>query len=133
MHILVSDSVLTESDVLAILNEELDEADEPPPIVLQIQEIWATVQLKAVWRPMAFVYVYNVFQIPNVAWQSYLQLTLDFPAWILGLDVLLGSIMTFTGILAYKYIFFGTSWRNIYVYSTLLTAFFSLLQVKFNV
>jgi hypothetical protein len=29
----------------------------------QLQEIWRTVQLKAVWRPMAFVYLYNLFQV----------------------------------------------------------------------
>ena len=40
---------------------------------------------QAVWKPMAFVYLYNLLQVPNVAWQSYLQLTLEFPAWILGL------------------------------------------------
>jgi hypothetical protein len=31
----------------------------------------------------AFVYLFNVFQIPNVAWQSYLQLSLDFKPWML--------------------------------------------------
>lgn len=31
----------------------------------------------------AFVYIFNVFQIPNVAWQSYLQLSLDFQPWML--------------------------------------------------
>jgi hypothetical protein len=37
--------------------------------------------------------------------------------------------MTFAGVLGYKYFFFKSSWRNIYLYSTLLTAFFSLLQL----
>ena len=39
----------------------------------QLNEIWLTVQLKSVWRPMLFVYTFNLFQVPNVAWQSYLQ------------------------------------------------------------
>ena len=98
-------------------------------ISAQINEIWQTVQLQAVWRPMAFVFVFNLFQIPNVAWQSYLQLTLHFEPWILGLTVTLGSFMTFFGIVAYKYFFFKASWRSIYLYSAVLTAFFSLLQL----
>lgn len=28
----------------------------------QVRDIWDTIQLKAVWRPMAFVYVFGVFQ-----------------------------------------------------------------------
>ena len=50
----------------------------------QINDIWQMVQLKAVWKPMAFIYVYNLLQTPNVAWNSYLQLTLKFPAWFIG-------------------------------------------------
>ncbi len=42
----------------------------------QLNEIWLTVQLKSVWRPMLFVYTFNLFQVPNVAWQSYLQVSL---------------------------------------------------------
>ena len=99
------------------------------PIWIQLNDIWETVQLKSVWRPMLFVYTYNLFQIPNVAWQSYLQLTLHFPPWILGLTVILGSFMTFAGLLAYKNYFFKTSWRNIYIGTMLLTTFFSLMQL----
>ena len=43
--------------------------------------------------------------------------------------VVLGSFMTFAGILAYKYFFFKTSWRKIYLWSVVLTTFFSLLQL----
>jgi hypothetical protein len=37
--------------------------------------------------------------------------------------------MTFAGVVGYKFFFFKSSWRNIYLYSTLLTALFSLLQL----
>jgi hypothetical protein len=103
--------------------------DEPPSIASQFHEIWQTVQLKAVWRPMAFVYCYNFLQVPNVAWQSYLQLSLHFEPWVLGLSVTLGSFMTLSGVLAYKYLFFKASWRKIYLWSTFLTSFFSLMQL----
>lgn len=99
------------------------------PVLIQLNDIWDTVQLKSVWRPMLFVYTYNLFQVPNVAWQSYLQLTLKFPPWILGLTVILGSFMTFAGIVAYKNYFFKTSWRSIYIGTMFLTTFFSLLQL----
>mmetsp|Transcript_17451 Transcript_17451/g.38704 ORF Transcript_17451/g.38704 Transcript_17451/m.38704 type:complete len:584 (+) Transcript_17451:166-1917(+) len=114
-------------------SEEVDMEDEEPlqpsPVMLQLAEIWSTVQLKSVWKPMTFVFTYNLLQIPNVAWQSYLQLTLHFPAWILGLTVILGSFMTFAGILAYKNFFFKSSWRSIYVGTMCLTTFFSLMQL----
>lgn len=109
--------------------EEEEDEDTPRTIYDQLDEIWQTVQLQSVWRPMAFVYTFNLFQVPNVAWQSYLQLNLQFPAWILGMTVILGSFMTFAGVMAYKYFFFKTSWRRIYVWTVSLTAFFSLLQL----
>jgi hypothetical protein len=99
------------------------------PVFIQLNDIWETVQLKSVWRPMLFVYTYNLFQVPNVAWQSYLQLTLHFPPWILGLTVILGSFMTLAGVMAYKNYFFKTSWRSIYVGTMCLTTFFSLMQL----
>ena len=95
----------------------------------QVNDIWNTVQLKAVWRPMAFVYIFNILQVPNVAWQSFLQLTLHFEPFILGLMVAVGSCMTFAGIVAYKYLFFRVSWRSIYVWSTILVSFFGVLQL----
>lgn len=108
---------------------EEEQVDSTQTVKEQLNEIWETVQLQAVWKPMAFVYIYNVFQIPNVAWQSFLQLTLDFPSWVLGMSVLLGSIMTLAGITAYKKYFFKSSWRSIYIGTTALVAFFSLLQL----
>lgn len=40
-----------------------------------------------------------------------------------------GSIMTFAGVVAYKYLFFKVSWRKIYVWSTILVSIFGLLQL----
>jgi hypothetical protein len=113
-------------------SDSVEEDDEEEPIQSiseQLYEIWQTVQLKSVWRPMAFVYTFNLFQVPNVAWQSYLQLSLHFPGWILGSTVILGSFMTFAGVLAYKNFFFKSSWRNIYIWTAMLTTFFSLMQL----
>ena len=95
----------------------------------QVNSIWEMVQLRAVWRPMAFIYIYNLFQIPNVAWASYLQLTLKFPSWFIGCIGFVGSLMTFAGIVIYKRYFFKSSWRNIYLWSSAATTFFSGLQL----
>jgi hypothetical protein len=78
---------------------------------------------------MTFVFCFNLLQVPNVSWQSYLQLALHFEPWVLGLTVILGSFMTFAGILAYKFYFFHASWRSIYLWSSCLTSFFSLMQL----
>ena len=101
----------------------------PLSISKQLDQIWMTVQRTVVFGPLSFVYVYNIMQVPNVAWQSYLQLALHFPASVLGITVTVGSFMTFIGILVYKKYFFGASWRSIYIWSTLLTCFFSVTQV----
>lgn len=120
----------SEESIPEAKNVHQDEFEEiPKTIAEQLDEIWQTVQLQSVWRPMAFVYTFNLFQVPNVAWQSFLQLNLEFPAWILGMTVILGSFMTFAGVMAYKYFFFKTSWRKIYVWTVFLTAFFSLMQL----
>jgi hypothetical protein len=65
--------------------EEEDESDAAllKNVKKQLGDIWETVQLKSVWKPMAFVYVFNVLQTPNVAWQSFLQLSLHFEPYIL--------------------------------------------------
>jgi MFS family permease len=45
----------------------------PIPSVLEvIKDIWNTLQLRAVWYPMIFIYTYSVFQIPNSAWTNFL-------------------------------------------------------------
>eukprot|EP00606_Chrysophyceae_sp_TOSAG23-5_P000703 GSChrysophyteH2.ASY1.ANO1.1193.1 assembled CDS len=95
----------------------------------QLYEIWQTVRLNAVWKTMSFIFLYNALQVPNAAWQSYLQLTLKFPAWVLGGMVILGSLMTFVGILAFRYYYFDATWRKIYFWTTILLSIFSGLQL----
>jgi hypothetical protein len=71
----------------AAVQEEEEEDDSDDALMRnvkkQLNDIWETVQLKSVWRPMAFVYIFNVLQTPNVAWQSFLQLSLHFEPYIL--------------------------------------------------
>ncbi|KAG5179232.1 folate-biopterin transporter [Tribonema minus] len=104
-------------------------AATPKTVAQQCGDIWDTICLKAVWKPMAFVYVFNFFQVPNIAWQSFLQLSLHFEPYMLGLMATAGAVMTLLGIIAYKKFFFHVSWRHIYFTSVCVTTAFKLLQM----
>jgi hypothetical protein len=67
--------------------------------------------------------------VPNIAWQSYLQLDLGYSSWILGLLSIIGSIMTLVGILVYKYFFFHISWRMIYMITAAIKVLFQLCNL----
>ena len=53
----------------------------PSPFTLNFLSLYSKTLLSISLQ--AFVYMFNIFQIPNVAWQSYLQLSLNFAPWIL--------------------------------------------------
>ena len=74
----------------------------PKSVYQQCSDIWDTICLKAVWKPMAFVYLFNMFQVPNIAWGSFLQLGLKFEPFQLGFMSTAGAAMTFIGIMCYK-------------------------------
>ncbi|CAN0412514.1 unnamed protein product, partial [Scytosiphon promiscuus] len=67
--------------------------------------------------------------VPNIAWQSYLQLSLHFEPYMLGFMAAAGSVMTCLGVTAYKAYFFHISWRLIYGWSVMVTSVFSALQL----
>jgi len=100
-----------------------------PPVSQQLRQIWDTVTLRVVFQPMAFIFIYNLFQVPNVSWNSFLQLTLGFTPVMLGALSFGGRLMTFVGILIYKRYFLRSSWRAVYVFSTVLLALLSVLQL----
>jgi MFS family permease len=95
----------------------------------QLENVWSTLQLRAVWRPMAFIYTYNVFQVSNGAWTNYLVEGLDFSDFDLGLLTIAGALMTWVGLIAYREYFFRTGWQKIYIFTTILGVFFSFLQI----
>ena len=43
-----------------------------PTFVEIYQNIFDTLQLRAVWYPMIFIYSYYIMQIPNGAWTNFL-------------------------------------------------------------
>jgi len=95
----------------------------------QCYEIWNTVCSRAVWQPMSFVYLYNVMQVSNAAWREYLVTVLNFTSCQLNLLLIVSFVLLYFGILAYKYYFISWSWRKVYICTTLMNGFFSILQV----
>jgi hypothetical protein len=95
----------------------------------QCQEIWKTVCSRAVWQPMGFVYVYNLLQVSNGAWREFQKTVLGFTSDQLNIILIVAYVLLYLGVLAYKYYFITWSWRSVYIFTTLLSGVFSLLQV----
>jgi len=60
----------------------------------QLKSLWKLLKLKAVWRPMIFIYIYNVMQIPNPSWYNFLVEGLHFTNFQLGLITISSAVMT---------------------------------------
>ena len=100
-----------------------------PPVVEQLKEIWKTASSRCVWQPMAFIYVFNLLQLPNAAWKQFLQTVLHFTAEELNALLVASYILLYVGTMVYKYCFLNTSWRHIYQFCILTNAFLSGLQL----
>ena len=95
----------------------------------QCREIWDTVCKRQTWEPMGFIYLFNLFQVPNAAWRQYLRTVLNFSDAQLN-DLLVASyVLLYVGTVVYKYCFLKMSWRSVYFGCILLNAFFSGLQL----
>jgi MFS family permease len=108
---------------------ELSPIDTDLRFSVQVQNVWNTLQLRAVWKPMAFIYTYNVFQVPNSAWSNYLIQGLDFSDFDIGLLRIAAAVMTYSGLIVYKQYFFNAGWQSIYIYTTIIGVFFSFMQL----
>lgn len=95
----------------------------------QLKILFDTVQLKAVWKPMIFVYIYNALQLTNPAWMNFLVTGLHFKAWMIGLVGIVGSVFSWIGLMAYEKYFFASSWRIVYLWCTGIVAIISIAQV----
>lgn len=95
----------------------------------QCGEIWNTVCSRAVWQPLGFVYLYNVLQVGNGAWREFLRTTLGFTSSQLNAIYIASCVLLYLGILTYKYYLMHYSWRFVYIITTMLNGFFSVLQV----
>jgi len=91
--------------------------------------IFETLQLKAVWYPMIFIYTYYIFQIPNGAWTNFLVEGLEFSDFELGLLTVSGALLYWVGMMVFKLFLFDSGWRNIYLFTSLVNFVFSIGQV----
>lgn len=108
---------------------ELDTNCVPKNFYRQCQDLFQTAQLRAVWQPMTFVYVYNALQLTNAAWMNFLVEGLGFSAWQIGIVSIVGSIMAWFGIMTYKRFFFASNWRIVYFWCTTLASAIALGQL----
>jgi hypothetical protein len=108
---------------------ELDTNCRPKNFFHQCRELFQVVQLRSVWQPMAFVYVYNALQLTNAAWMNFLVEGLDFTAWMIGIVSIVGSVMSWFGIMTYKRFFFASNWRIVYFWCTTLATSIALAQL----
>ena len=108
---------------------ELETGCVPKNFFVQCHDLFCTAQLRAVWQPMTFVYVYNALQLTNAAWMNFLVEGLDFSAWQIGLVGVVGSVMAWFGIMTYEKFFFGANWRMVYFWCTTLASCIALGQI----
>eukprot|EP00903_Cladosiphon_okamuranus_P015035 g13911.t1 len=95
----------------------------------QCTEVFRALEQKAVYGPMVVVFFYNLLQVPNAAWRSFLVQGLGFKPYKLGILAVISSMMASLGLMAYKRWFFHSSWRKLYVWTTLTVSFFSTFQI----
>lgn len=103
--------------------------EKPPALRAQVLSIWQLVQQKAVWMPCTFIYIYNVLLVQNPAWNSFLVAGLGFSNFDIGLLTLAGALLSYVALIIYKRYLFDTSWRKIYIGTTLILLTFSCLQL----
>lgn len=102
---------------------------EAPTIRQQFLDIWRTLQLQAVYKPISFIFIYYALQIPNQAWSNFLVVGLHFSDFEIGLLTVSSTVFLWIGMILFKQYFFDTSWRRIYIWTTILSFAFSLLQI----
>jgi hypothetical protein len=103
--------------------------ETPPEISVQIRDMWAMVQRRAVWLPCSYIFLYNCLYLTNPAWNSFLVEGLNFSNFDIGVLAIAGTVLSYIGIVIYKKYLFESSWRLIYVGTTVVSAVFSGLQL----
>lgn len=109
--------------------EELATSTKVPTVREQFEALWKLLQLKAVYRTVGYIFFYGIFQIPNGSWSTFLLRGLHFTDFQYGMLNVTGCILAWVGMNIFRRYFFETSWRSIYIYTTMLGSCFSLLQI----
>lgn len=100
-----------------------------PGTIEQLKEVWRVLQLRAVWQPMSFIYLFSVMQVPNSAWSNFLVWGLGFSDAELGYLSITSSIVGCLGYISFKMLFFRSSWHRLYIGSCIVSFCFSIIQI----
>ena len=95
----------------------------------QCKEVWNTVCSRAVWQPMAFVFMFNLLQVGNAAWAQYLFTTLKFTNVQINAFAIAANVLVYVGVLLYQSFMLKWSWRWLYIGSAALNLILSVMQV----
>ena len=85
--------------------------------------------MDGVWIPMMYLYFYNFCYISNPAWYNFMYLGLNFTDFEVGVLFTIGSLLSCLGLWAYEKCFFQSRWRFLYLWTTFVSAVFSMMQV----
>eukprot|EP00656_Telonema_subtile_P013321 TRINITY_DN16764_c0_g1_i1.p1 TRINITY_DN16764_c0_g1~~TRINITY_DN16764_c0_g1_i1.p1 ORF type:complete len:379 (+),score=50.27 TRINITY_DN16764_c0_g1_i1:207-1343(+) len=103
--------------------------EEIPTCGDQLKGMFNTMKLRAAWKPMLYIFSYNMLQIPNAAWNTFLVDGLNFSNFELGMITVISSLAQLLGLMTYKWFFMETSWRLNYIITTMVGLAFSLLSL----
>ena len=99
------------------------------PLYEQLVAIKRTLDLRAVWEPMSFIFAFNVFMLSNPAWYNFEIAGLGFNSMDLGIINVGVTSFTFFGYLLYSMYLMDSSWRTVYVISIVGGVIFSFMEV----
>ena len=60
----------------------------------QFIELWNIVQMRCLWQPMAFIFLFNMLTVPNAAYQNFLLLGLGLSPLYMGVLDITATIIT---------------------------------------
>lgn len=110
--------------------EELISHRVVPTLATQFHTLWEVAQLRAIWQVAGYIYFYGIFQIPNSAMTTFLIEGLGFTDFEYGMLAVAGYAVSWLGLVLYRAFFFDSSWRDIYVYTTLIGSLLSLVTAN---
>jgi len=92
-------------------------------------EMFEFIAHDGVWIPMLFVYFYGLSYVSNPSWYNFLYDGLEFSDFQVGMLYTIGSLFSVLGLVAYEKYFFKSSWRRLFLWTTIVSGIFSFLQV----
>lgn len=86
---------LTTAIPFAYFVVEIKPKGDFPTFWEDLVSIWETLEMKAVWYPMIFMFPYAALQVSNASWTNFLVEALEFTDFDLGVLTITGSVFYF--------------------------------------